>query len=94
VVEDSEGPAVVVGCDDGAVYAWDLGGHDKGQIYAEMSSLSPMEVPCLEQRLCETHWKRIEMQRDPADCVVEDLRLHCISPAGKILVCSMLFPLF
>ena len=38
--------------------------------------------------------KRIEMQRDPADCVVEDLRLHCISPAGKILVCSMLFPLF
>lgn len=44
VVEDSEGPAVVVGCDDGAVYAWDLGGHDKGQIYAEMRSLSPMEV--------------------------------------------------
>ena len=83
MVEDSEGPAVVVGCDDGAVYAWDLGGHDKGQIYAEMRSLSPMEVPCLEQRLCETHWKRIEMQR-----------LHCISPADKILVCSMLFPLF
>ena len=45
MVEDSEGPAVVVGCDDGAVYAWDLGGHDKGQIYAEMRSLSPMEVP-------------------------------------------------
>jgi len=44
VVEDSEGPAIVVGCDDGAVYAWDLGGHDKGQIYAEMRSLSPMEV--------------------------------------------------
>ena len=45
MVEDSEGPAIVVGCDDGAVYAWDLGGHDKGQIYAEMRSLSPMEVP-------------------------------------------------
>ena len=45
VVEDSEGPAVVVGCDDGAVYAWDLSGHDKGQIYAEMRSLSPLEVP-------------------------------------------------
>mmetsp|Transcript_49926 Transcript_49926/g.116558 ORF Transcript_49926/g.116558 Transcript_49926/m.116558 type:complete len:976 (+) Transcript_49926:55-2982(+) len=44
VVEDSEGPALVVGCDDGALYAWDLSGHDKGQIYAEMRSLSPMEV--------------------------------------------------
>ncbi|CAE7294072.1 unnamed protein product, partial [Symbiodinium pilosum] len=44
VVEDSEGPAIIVGCDDGALYAWDLSGHDKGQIYAEMRSLSPMEV--------------------------------------------------
>ncbi|OLP82342.1 hypothetical protein AK812_SmicGene37007 [Symbiodinium microadriaticum] len=48
VVEDSEGPALVVGCDDGALYAWDLSGHDKGQIYAEMRSLSPMEVSALQ----------------------------------------------
>ena len=41
----TQGPAVVVGTDEGAVYAWDLSGHDKGQIYAEMRSLSPIEVP-------------------------------------------------
>lgn len=40
VVEDSDGPAVVVGTDEGAVYTWDLSGHDKGQIYAEMRPLS------------------------------------------------------
>ena len=43
-----QGPAVVVGTDEGAVYAWDLSGHDKGQIYAEMRSLSPMEAPSFQ----------------------------------------------
>jgi len=47
VVEDPDdvgGPALLVGCKDGSVLAWDLEGWNKGQMYAEMRSLSLREV--------------------------------------------------
>eukprot|EP00931_Biecheleriopsis_adriatica_P032579 TRINITY_DN19002_c0_g1_i2.p1 TRINITY_DN19002_c0_g1~~TRINITY_DN19002_c0_g1_i2.p1 ORF type:complete len:966 (-),score=205.10 TRINITY_DN19002_c0_g1_i2:38-2935(-) len=44
VVEDDQGGAIVVGCDDGNVVYWDLSGIDKGQIICELRSLNPLEV--------------------------------------------------
>mmetsp|Transcript_85118 Transcript_85118/g.150544 ORF Transcript_85118/g.150544 Transcript_85118/m.150544 type:complete len:941 (+) Transcript_85118:112-2934(+) len=38
------GPALIVGCEDGTVSAWDLEGDDSGQKYAEMRSLSRTEL--------------------------------------------------
>lgn len=66
VVEDSEGPAVVVGTDEGAVYAWDLSGHDKGQIYAEMRSLSPIEVFLPPLLLCISAMQMVSFAFGPA----------------------------
>mmetsp|Transcript_98176 Transcript_98176/g.283233 ORF Transcript_98176/g.283233 Transcript_98176/m.283233 type:complete len:991 (+) Transcript_98176:71-3043(+) len=44
VVENAEGPAMLTGCEDGSVFAWDLDGDDKGQIYAELRSLTALEI--------------------------------------------------
>jgi hypothetical protein len=38
------GPAVLVGCDDGNLVLWDVEGRDKGQMYAQMRSLSGFEI--------------------------------------------------
>eukprot|EP00930_Biecheleria_cincta_P042848 TRINITY_DN29488_c0_g1_i1.p1 TRINITY_DN29488_c0_g1~~TRINITY_DN29488_c0_g1_i1.p1 ORF type:complete len:977 (+),score=150.44 TRINITY_DN29488_c0_g1_i1:241-2931(+) len=37
------GAAIITGCEDGNIIAWDVAGIDKGQKYAEMRSLSPFE---------------------------------------------------
>jgi len=44
VVEDPDGAALVVGCDDGVACVWDLAGDDAGQVYAQLRSLSPIEI--------------------------------------------------
>mmetsp|Transcript_59003 Transcript_59003/g.170592 ORF Transcript_59003/g.170592 Transcript_59003/m.170592 type:complete len:936 (+) Transcript_59003:64-2871(+) len=41
---DFNGAAVTTGCENGCAYCWDLDGVDKGQIYAEMRSLSMLEL--------------------------------------------------
>jgi len=42
--EGAGGPAVLVGCDDGKILAWDAEGDDRGQVYAQMRSLTANEI--------------------------------------------------
>jgi len=44
VVEDSEGPALVCGTEEGTAFIWDLEGDDAGQIYGELRSMDPLEI--------------------------------------------------
>jgi len=44
VVDTGRESALVVGCENSCAYMWDLAGRDRGQIYAEMRSMSAVEL--------------------------------------------------